>query len=512
MRKIKNLIIEGVQFPIATLLIAMLLIGIGTTFNPSNQFLVQILSVCTYVGGYIKQLFPIILIVGVLSKTQKPAMTIVSGLSMYFTILIITMFFSSTTYESYFYTSLFGLSVNIKDTVTNAVATHYPLNTGFISPIIVIIAVRFIYKRIDNRSNYSITSFISNDTICFIESLLFGVVIGIGISITYKYFVVGVKDLMGYISEYSTRFRGMFVYASTERLFDITGFSDIYKGAFWLGAQGGNWADVYGNIYNGDINVWAAQVANKSVELGFGKYITPYYAINLFVMPTIVIFYYCMTQNKIDRTKNIGLVLVAIATSIISSSLLPIELVVLFNTPLFMFVHSFLSGLISAVLFKLNIQIGYTFSKVVLYALPGSLVSFIENSKFAIKENAVLVECIVGIAMAIIYCLILIIYYNFFALKPFNKKKRVIVVKEVEKALGGIENIKYISSSAMGIHFIVFDEEKVNFEQLFIMNFFDIKSVRYGFKMNYGPESCMLVKEIKKDMSKIKTNVEYNIA
>lgn len=493
-------VFEGIKLPLGLLMISYLFIGVGNYFSTDNNTLTNIIYIIQYLGVALKNIFPLVLMVGITSKKQDSAACCLSSIICYFVVLIVTMVLANQTYAPYYYDQTFGFHLAILNHSNNITVTHYPINIGYIWPIVIAFITSYIHKKTQRRTNYGVFSFIPNEVMDIILSSFVGVILGAVISFGFPYFVKGIDTVLAYIAEYSTRVRGMFIYEVFERILSICGYDNIVKNSFWFGQAGGNWVDALGNIYYGDINVWTAQTINNCVELGFGKYVTPHYVFNMFVVPTIIVGLFLQIKNPTEKSSQIGLVVVAIVASLLTSSLLPVELLLLFTAPILLGAHILISSGICSLLFKLNVQIGYSFNKDLSLALPGNLIEFFNNRSYSFNENSWWIILVFGVCAILIYALTIFLYYRFISFKLPIGKKSSKEISSIENDLGGITNIEYVEGGFMHIVVAVKNEEYINFDNLVKKGYFNIEELRYGLQIGIGPGSNYLARQINKNI------------
>ena len=58
---------------------------------------------------------------------------------------------------------------------------------------------------------------------------------------------------------------------------------------FWFSDMGGRWLNSVGQKFSGDVAIWTAQRQEGISVLTTGTFITPYYVINLFIIPAYYI-------------------------------------------------------------------------------------------------------------------------------------------------------------------------------------------------------------------------------
>ena len=279
---------ESIKGPLTMYLIAMILLAIPNIFSSTNQVIATTLVAFMYAGGLIKTLLPVFVIVNIIGKNHEDSVPVLGGVISYVLLHLVTMFVASQSFDAQYYTSLgSGLLEGI------AGLNRKPLNMGYIASVVVIVIVFLTYRVSRQRFNYGVLTFIDNDSWFLIICSVITIITGVAISFVFPYGVNFLNRIMTFVSQNSTNPGALFVYGLIERTMELRGMDDILHNSFWIGNYGGNWLDNAGNLYVGDVNIWTAQLSKGMVELGVGKYITPYYILNMFIVPALIVSIYC---------------------------------------------------------------------------------------------------------------------------------------------------------------------------------------------------------------------------
>ena len=479
-------------------LIAMILLAIPNIFSSTNEILATILVAFQYAGGLVKTLFPLLVIINIIGKRHEDSVPVLGAVISYGLLHLVTMFLARQDFDSCYYTSL-GTGL-LRGVESNG---RRPLNMGLIASIIVIFIVVFTYRLSRQRFNYGILTFIDNDSWFLIISCLATIVAGGIISFAYPYAVNGLTKIMTFISHNSANPGALYVYGLTERILELLGLEDVLHNGFWIGNYGGNWADGTGAIHMGDVTVWTAQLSRGMVELGVGKYITPYYIINIFIVPALLIGIYCQFSSKIERRRFLGLTLVTIAVSMTSSSLVPVQLLLLFVSPMLLVIHILLSSSLYMVFAILQIYLGYFYTGALAFAIPGTLVEFIKMSGM-LSANSLKNILLIGAGYAVVYFLFVWLYYGVLAIDFLEAKEGNINRKELIRALGGIGNLRIADGSPLSLSVAVYDTARIKAQSLIKLGAYKVTESFYYHRLYFGPGSVKLARKLKKDIR------EYN--
>ena len=169
----------------------------------------------------------------------------------------------------------------------------------------------------------------------------------------------------------------LFIYGVTERLSAIFGLQDISREAFWFSELGGSATDSFGVLYPGDVNAWYAMQNLQIVTTNAGHLITPYYVINIFLVPGFLLGYLSMVNEKKDRKRYLLFFIIAILLSVISGNALPIEILMLVLAPMLYLLYLIVVGFLFAGFQMMGVAVGYWFKGSLMVANPGSMLDLL---------------------------------------------------------------------------------------------------------------------------------------
>ncbi len=313
----------------------------------------------------------------------------------------------------------------------------------------------------------------------------------------YPYAAQLLDLLMEFISNNSSNPVCMFIYGVLERILEVLGLQDTLHQSFWFGTYGGSWTDVNGVTYLGDVNIWTAQIAQDSLAIGTGKYTTAYYLINMVLVPAVGIGLIVQYSNKLQRRKNVPLIVLLVLVSLFSGAVVPLEYLVIIVSPILFFILTIVSGIVYAASAVLRIYIGYNFTGTVHTATPGTLLSFIENIGYLSVEN-IRNLIILAVAVFLFTILIVIFYYRVLAFEFLDRKKQKMRTKEIIQALGGIDNIRLIDSSPFSFFATVYDGNEVDQDAILALGASSVTETFFYFDIHFGPSSIAIASRIKK--------------
>ena len=494
---------ESIKGPLTMYLIAMILLAIPNIFSSTNRIIATTLVAFKYTGGLIKTLLPIFIIINIIGKNHEDSVPVLGGVISYVLLHLVTMFVASQSFEAPFYTSLgSGLLEGIQG------LGRKPLNLGFVASVVVIVIVFMTYRISRQRFNYGLLTFIDNDSWFLITCSVVTIITGVGISFAFPYGVKFLNRIMVFVSENSANPAALFVYGLTERVMELLGMEDIIHNGFWIGNYGGNWLDSAGNLYMGDVNIWTAQLSKGMVELGVGKYITPYYIINIFIVPALILGLYCQYSSNIERRRLLGLMVIAVAVSVTSSSLVPVQLLLLFISPTLLIIHILLSSSVYMVFSMLQIYLGYFYSDALAFAIPGTIVEFVKMSGM-LSATSLRNILLIGAGYFVLYFIVVWIYYRVLALDFLEGDAKVRNRKDMIRALGGLNNLRIVDGSPTSMSVAVKDTTKIKVQPILDLGAYKITESFFYHRIFFGPGSVAMAKRIRKEIKQYSSIQKY---
>lgn len=500
---------EIFKFPLQMTVFAILLCGIGsfmtnTTYGfaalNDSQILMTAGSVLQKAGSFIWVNFPVFFMINAVNKRGGSAITVISVLSGYVAFLVTTMLVAPGNLVTTAYSSVLGLS----STTTSAFAasvTRYPLQTGLVGPLLISFITLFMYGISRKKSEYGFFSFISREMICVTGTVILSVLAGILISYVWPFFILAVQKIVSFISADTTNPVNMALYGITDRILTILNMNALLRQPFWYTIQGGSWMSLTGSSIVGDVNIWTNQVASLSVTSLTGRFITPYYILNMFAVPGMLIAVYTVCTEPIGKRKYRGMLIMMGMISLLTGSLLPLELTMLLLCPFLLVLHIGLSGLLFAVLQSMHIYLGYNSTgNYMITALPGTLPEFLSYLSNPSLRGTMLMVVIAGIITGVVYFIVTKLYFSRFAVDLFKTGDLERNTALVIKGVGGLDNIKKIYSDFDVLTVILYDSTKLKssrFKQLGVIRILD---TRAGYRIPLGAGSTMIKNEIEKQI------------
>ena len=493
---------EILLFPISVLYFAVFLLGLGNiitneTFsyiiNIDNDFILLAAECMTRIGSFLIMQFPLIFLFRLAARKAGSATTMISALSGYVAYLIITMYFGSPDLPASAYSSILGLSMTTAGSATVRSGVHYPLQTGIVATAVVAIITLTSYNSSRNRSEYSFFSFISRDTWCVIRTVVLSSIAAVAVSILWPYVVNAVSAAVNYIASDTTNPMNLILYGMLERAMSVLNLGTMVRSPFWYGSSGGTWISMAGANIAGDVNIWTAQYEAASLSGMTGRFITPYYVINIFAVPGLLLAFQTLQTDKLERRRLRMFYIVVAVISILTGSLLPLEITLLLLCPLLYLFHIAYMGILYGVFQAMHIYLGYTYhGTATVTAMPGTLLEYLSYFQNAAMRNTLLQIAIVGAISFVIYFLMTRLYFKRLALDLFHTGYKDEVIKGTIEAIGGIENIKMIHSGTERLIISLYDADLLDVDKLRALGAVRVMDTKAGYAIGYGARSTMI--------------------
>jgi phosphotransferase system glucose/maltose/N-acetylglucosamine-specific IIC component len=283
------------------------------------------------------------------------------------------------------------------------------------------------------------------------------------------------------------------LYGILERVLSVLNLGTMVRSPFWYGSNGGTWISMAGANIAGDVNIWTAQYEAASLSGMSGRFITPYYAINIFAIPGLLLAFQTLQTDRLERRRLRMFYIVVACISILSGSLLPLEITLLLLCPLLYLFHVLYMGLLYGVFQAMHIYLGYSYhGTATITAMPGTLLEFLSYLQNTAMRSTLLQVAIVGAISFVVYFLMTRLYFTRLALDLFHTGYKDEVVQGTIEAIGGIENIKMIHSGTERLIISLYDADKLNVEKLRSLGAVRVMETKAGYAIGYGARSTMI--------------------
>lgn len=502
-------IYESCRTPIRVAFFGFALIAIGFLIQNKNvnlfytfksSIVLFIGELCSKVGEFVVMNLPLIFMLNAVCKKANNSAPVVMALVGYFTFAVTTMLFSTQTLNAQAYASGYG----INSVFNLQTGNRFPLETGMIGSFLVAIATRtsFVFSR--HRGNYSITNIFSKDIAGIFYNVLLCFGFGVLTSYVYPFIYLQIQNLIAFISaDLSDPFR-IAIYSVLDRALSILGIGKVIRYPFWFTSAGGAVANTTtGQSILGDIGIWAYAKDNITTFVGAGRFITPYYVINMFIIPGFYLGTILSISDKQDRNALIITFVGAILLSVVAGNPLPVEFMMLFTSPIVLAFYLGLIGLVSYIFINRGIFLGFeTAVTNTVVAMPGSLPDFLVNIRNINMSSTLLYIVIVGVLALIVMTLFVIVYYRVLAFDFANTGKGEIIVNNTIDSVGGIENIIKAESGLFCLKLYLRNPEAISIERVQEVGPRRVVETRDGINFEFGTSSLAIAKRINKTIKK----------
>ncbi len=498
---------ESVLFSVKILVLGLLFSGIGNvflntymvnTFHWSNSLLTVVAYVLVYIGSFIITLYPLLLLsVLLLSKTNDNTQ-VVTGIVNYVVLQIVVTFaypmLSKATLSSNVFNSFF--SVNLEK-LGIGTGTGSAFSLGLIAALIVYVITRYSSKQTTRFGGYGLLGFLDNHMWSLLLGVLLTAAAGIALAYIWPFILQLLYAIFDVIRSDVRNPMNFFIYGFVDRIASLLNLSNIVRSEFWLASFGGSWMDSFGSVFNGDLNIWLAQM-NLGILYESGKFTAAYYIINIFAIPGYLFAMYRTYSGSYERRKHLILLIVVFLISVLSGNILPIEIIMLLTAPLLYVIHLLLVSLIFAIVSGLSLFVGFSTMTTLNTANPGNLIDFIFYYNNSLLSNRIILMIYIGVIAFAVYFIITTFYYNNMALDILNIGVKDKKINGMISGLGGLDNIRNIQATPTKIIVNMLDSQKINISELHQIGVVRIVESRAGFTLHFGSGSYMLVKNIKR--------------
>lgn len=503
-------LLEFMQFPLKILFLATLMLGIGSAIvNPNvsflwsvtNQNILKFCELLRYTGGFLISIFPILVYLKVLSRKFEDSVPVIVGVLCYFLINIAMVFFMKSVFPSYFYKEVLGMSMNFNAIASNITTASNPYNMGIITMLLAYFITMKAYQKSRHHSMYGVLAFVDHDSWAALSAILFSILTGIGLAYIWPYVINFIMAFFDIIAKDITNPINLFLYGIIERISAILGMIDIPRNVFWFTSAGGTWINEVGIKYFGDVAIWTMQKKSAALTTTAGSFITPYYIINMFIIPAFYIAYYRLCSSKKDRNRYFLFFVVAILLSIICGNSLPAEILMLILSPLLFGFYVLIVGLLFVFLQIFNVTIGYNFSENMLLANPGSSLDLIQYFRNPYVLPSVIKILVIGSIVGVLFYCLTQIYFKKYAFGLFQFKDKEKTCDEIISAFGGMDNILGATSTPDKLVVNLVEREKIDYTKLQEFGAYLILEAKEGYLIRLGNMSTIMRIEIMKRLA-----------
>ena len=500
---------ESCKTPIRVSYVGFILIGFGfliqnesvnvfyTFHSTAILFLAELFL---RIGELIIMNLPVIFMLNIVCKRANNASPVVMALVGYFTFVVTTMMVASQNLNPLVYSSGFG----INSVFNMAGGNRLPLETGLIGSILVAYMTRISFILSRHRGNLSITNLFSKDTAGIIYNFIFCFILGVLVSYLYPILFEYIQKSITFIAGDLLDPYRIGLYSVLDRVLSIACLNNLIRSPFWYTSLGGSFSNsVTGQSVLGDVNIWTYLKNSNATYYGAGRFITPYYVINMFIIPAFYLGTLLSMSDKKERNGHIGVMTGAILLSIVAGNPLPAEFVMLFTSPFLLICYLIMVGVVSGTLISFEAFLGFssTITNPVI-AMPGSFADFIINIRNAALIPSIRTILMVGLVSFMIMFIIVLFYYRFLAFDFAKSGDGENLVNNLIDAAGGINNIEKAGSGLLCLNIDIYDPENISIEKIQEIGIRKVVETRTGLSFELGTSSFGTAKAINRKLKK----------
>ena len=498
---------ETCKLPIRVCFFVFIFIALGSLvlsdsvnifYTITNPWALAFARFLLLIGQTVILNLPLVFIVNLVAKKANSGTPLIMALLGYITYAVVTMLFSTNlNLPAMAYKSTLGISY------TASGVTHYPLHTGLIGAFIVAFATRFTFIASRNRSAYSFFGFLNKDTVGILYNILLCALLGILSAMVYPLCFGMVQEFIDYVARDLNDPLRIGMYGVADRVMSILGLGDLIREPFWFGSQGGSYLTIAGQTIVGDVNIWDFIQEAGSSYLGCGRFITPYYIINIFAIPAIYIGMFISMTDKHEKSHMLFLLTTAILFSILFGNPLPLELLLLFTSPLLLILYLLVVMILFGLLSYLGLFLGFSYTGSTLVAMPGSFPDYIIQLRNPLLFDTISYLFIIGIVVFAVCLLMSRLYFRYMAYNLLGTGKTKATVDMLAHAVGGLENIQKASSGLFRLILVLNDLEAVSFKELAQSGASRITETKDGVIIDFGSSSTVIARAITREIAKL---------
>ncbi len=490
---------ETVRYPLIIMLIAFFLKGLSTTvlselvrpyIGINFQWLITLMQIFQYFSTFVIQYIPAFIMIKILSKKNSSARVTLLFLTSYILLLTTTMVIYKRGMPAVAFTDLFGLKIE------TATILLKPYRVGIVGAVLSGYIVNKSYRMTRTRTKYAFLKFIDRDVLSLILTIIFTIITGLILTIVWPIVIKTLFDILNWIGSDISNPVTTIVYGFLDRVLSLFDLSAISRETLWFSNVGGSWMNTMGETFVGDVSIWQAQYAEGIFQTGFGRYITPYYILNLFAIPGMIIGMFSLYTNKKERNSTISFIIVLLTFIVLSDQLLTMEVFLVVVAPLLYVIHLIATSILFGILEGLKLFLGSNLITNINHFALGNgieLFNFYKNYELISTISSIIV---IGVGVFILYFFLTRLYYRYFAVGLINKFEINNLVEEFLEIIGGIDNIEEIDSTPFRVEVKLKRPQMFDYELLEKTKINRIIETRSIYAIYYGAASTIIRKEV----------------
>ena len=504
MRKFK-IDFETIKYPLIVMLIMFLFRGISNTvlsdgvivnIDGNFKWIIGLMSIIQYFSTMVIQYLPFLFVVMYLSKRYNSSKLVLMFFVSFLLISTITAIYGSHNLPAIAYATFFKIDSLSYFRPGNVEVILKPYRIGFFASLISGVIVAFSYRWTNARTKYALFQFIDKNVLGIIYVIVLSFIMGLFLSVAWPFVIKYLFLIFDWIAEDITNPLHTLIYGFFDKILSLFELSALNRETFWYSSLGGSWMSNAGVNYLGDVSIWQATLSNEVFSGGFGRYLTPYYIINLFAIPGYIIGLFSLYTDKRERYNNIILASILIAFTFVADLSVPVEILMFVIAPLLYAFHLAVSSLIFGALHGMGLFLGSVFPDGLAGVTLGNGFEFVSYFKNHNLRSTLVTLIIIGIVILIIYIFATRLYYRYLAIGLINKFDIEAYVDELDKIVGGISNIEEINSSPFRLSVKLKRPQMFDYEFLETTDIGRVKETRTMYSIYYGTASTIIRQEV----------------
>ncbi|MDZ5711027.1 PTS transporter subunit EIIC [Jeotgalibacillus haloalkalitolerans] len=385
------------------------------------------------------------------------------------------------------------------------------LETGVLGGIVVGLLAVWVYRKFHEFNPPEVLGFFAGDRSVGIVMVFASIVLAFLMMLIWPPIQGGINAVANVIANGVTNPLYIGLYGFLERALIPTGLHHIWYAPFLWTSLGGT-AEVAGSTVSGDQYIFLAQIA-AGVEVTAGRFMAGKFPIIMFGLLGAALAMYRRADKKNQPVVK-GMLIAAAGTAFLTGITEPIEFTFLFVAPLLFLFHAVLAGVSFAVMYMLDVHLGW--------AGGSGLIDFILVNALPGTENW-WVNLVAGAVFFVIY------YFSFsFAIKKwdlatpgrggqenklytrkdFNEKKKggksnqsKETAVAIMAALGGEENLKHVDACFTRLRVEVKEIDAIDEDELKALGAAGVVKVGKNIQAIFGGRSDLYKNEINRLLS-----------
>ena len=472
MVKIWHSLYDVLKIPLLIILAGIMMVGVGSLLISSTfdslyviniPILIMIGRILSATGTFILSNFPLLFLLRLVTRKTGSSITVPCALCGYVAFAIATMLVTNAALPAYARQEILGISLQIPGTYTSESSVVYPLNTGLFGAL----CTAGIVLLVDHAGKKGVSRLLATPLRHFFFTIVLCALSGTITAWLWPYFYAIIARIIITITVDTANPVNLALYGVTDRILSVLNLNTLIRTPFWYTGSGGTWISQSGTSIAGDVSIWTAQTSTGIFTGMSGRFITPFYVLNIFAVPAMLWAIFSIQNDRAKKKKMFLFLAVLTLFSIFTGILLPVELFLLLFAPLLFVVHCAMSGLLFALMQSLQIYIGYNAPNGLSSGMmPGSLMelfTYISNPGMQERLTGFLV---VGVVTAVFYFVVTRFYFRHMALDLFHTGRKEKMIDAMCEALGGAANIHKVTSLYSSVYVEVFETELADVDKL----------------------------------------------